>query len=54
MNQPFTLGWEMEMETKFQIFGGTGKYLGVMGSGVCRGKLTSEGEIAKCEGEWEY
>jgi hypothetical protein len=55
-NRRTDFGWEMEMETNFQIFGGTGKYLGVKGSGVCRGKLTSDSnrEIAKCEGEWEY
>ena len=48
------MDWEMETESKFQIFGGTGKYLGVKGSGVCKGKLTPNGVIEKCEGEWEY
>jgi hypothetical protein len=56
MKKRIDFGLEIEMETKFQIFGGIGKYLDVKGSGVCRGKLTtdSNSEIAKCEGEWEY
>jgi hypothetical protein len=46
--------WVTEVESKFQIFGGTGKYLNAKGSGICRSKGTAQGETAKCEGEWEY
>ncbi len=53
-NKRSASGWSMENKIQFQIFGGTGKYLGVKGSGVCRGKVTQTGENAQCEGEWEY
>ncbi len=43
---------ETETESKIEIFGGTGKYLDVKGSGIC--KSTGSGTITKCEGEWEY
>jgi hypothetical protein len=46
--------WVSEAESKFQIFGGTGKYLNAKGSGICRSKATAQGETAKCEGELEY
>ena len=46
--------WESEAEMKFQIFGGTGKYEGVRGSGTCKSKGTPMGETGKCEGEWEF
>jgi hypothetical protein len=46
--------WVSESESKFQIFGGTGKYLNAKGSGICRSKATAQGETAKCEGEWEF
>jgi hypothetical protein len=42
---------ETEAETKIQIFGGTGKYSGVKGSGTCKTKGTVISEIGKCEGE---
>jgi len=46
--------WDMEIESKIDIFGGTGKYLGVKGSGICKAQSTESGTITKCEGEWEY
>jgi hypothetical protein len=46
--------WDTETEIKIEIFGGTGKYLGAKGSGICRSKGSGGVEIAKCEGEWEY
>jgi hypothetical protein len=46
--------WVSEGESKFQIFGGTGKYLNAKGSGICRSKTTAQGETVKCEGEWDF
>jgi hypothetical protein len=48
------INWESEAETKFHIFGGTGKYSDAKGSGSCRSKATAKGETSKCEGEWEF
>jgi hypothetical protein len=46
--------WETESEIKIEIFGGTGKYSGVKGSGICKGQTTSSGTITKCQGEWDF
>jgi hypothetical protein len=46
--------WETESEIKIEIFGGTGKYLGVKGSGICKAQTTASGIITKCEGEWDF
>jgi hypothetical protein len=46
--------WETESEIKIEIFGGTGKYLGVKGSGICKAQTMSSGTITKCEGEWDF
>jgi hypothetical protein len=46
--------WDTESELKIDIFGGTGKYLGVKGSGICKVISAASGQNAKCEGEWEF
>ena len=48
------VNWEVGGESKFQIIGGTGKYLDAKGNGTCQFKTTPTSETMKCEGEWEY